>query len=219
MLWEYNNEGKMNLSSLLEGNMQKLKDEIKNKIIEVGKKRFKKEGYVNTSMKDIASDAGISTGNIYRYFLTKEKLLDEILKEIEVEIDNFFSNVLTNMENEDAEIFFNVLIENIIRISKEKKDELKILFKAESEKQYISFENKIIKEFIEKIIYTSKTLKTKKEIDKDLCEAIARSFFEGFVNIVKNNLDDEQILRNKLEAYKAIMITDIGKRIKEVIQC
>ena len=61
--------------------LQKLKEDIKQKIIEVGKLRFRREGYENTSMKDIASDAGISTGNIYRYFLTKKHLLNEILKE------------------------------------------------------------------------------------------------------------------------------------------
>ena len=69
----------MNINSLLEVDvLQKLKDDIKQKIIEVGKKRFKKEGYENTSMKDIALDVGISTGNIYRYFLTKKHLLNEI---------------------------------------------------------------------------------------------------------------------------------------------
>ena len=58
--------------------MQKLKNEIKQKIMEVGKLKFKLLGFENTSMKDIASDAGISTGNIYRYFLTKKHLLNEI---------------------------------------------------------------------------------------------------------------------------------------------
>ena len=79
--------------------MQKLKEDIKQKIIEVGKLRFRREGYENTSMKDIASDAGISTGNIYRYFLTKKHLLNEILKEIEDEIQEFFEKIPSDYEN------------------------------------------------------------------------------------------------------------------------
>ena len=74
--------------------MQKLKADIKQKIIEVGMKRFKKEGFENTSMKDIATDAGISTGNIYRYFLTKKHLLNEILIETEEEIEDFFDQIM-----------------------------------------------------------------------------------------------------------------------------
>ena len=91
--------------------MQRLKEEVKQKIIEVGKIRFKKDGYENTSMKDIASDAGISTGNIYRYFLTKKHLLNEILKEIEDEIQEFFEKIPSDYENVNLHNSFELIID------------------------------------------------------------------------------------------------------------
>ena len=110
--------------------MQKLKEDIKQKIIEVGKLRFRREGYENTSMKDIASDAGISTGNIYRYFLTKKHLLNEILKELEIEIEDFFSKIPSNYEEIKSHEIFDLMIDMTLNIAETKGDTLKVMFKC-----------------------------------------------------------------------------------------
>ena len=122
--------------------LQKLKEEIKQKIIEVGKLKFKKEGYENTSMKDIASDVGISTGNIYRYFLTKKHLLAEILKEIENEIEEFFEKIPSDYDDSSSYQLFDSLIEFTLRLAEDKGDTLKVMFNSEKESQFIEFREK-----------------------------------------------------------------------------
>lgn len=196
--------------------MQKLKDEIKQKIIEVGKLRFKKEGYENTSMKDIAAEAGISTGNIYRYFLTKNHLLNEILKEIEDEIEIFFSKIPSNYEEIKMNEIFELMVDMTVEMAKNKDDALKVMFKCENEKLFLEFKSKVLKMFVSKMLEIAKSIK-KENIDATVCEAMARAQFEGYIFIVKSNIDTPELLKQNLIIYEKLMIENLGKRVLEVI--
>lgn len=54
--------------------MQYLKKEIRSKIIASAISEFKANGFNNASIRIIAQNAGISLGNIYRYYTNKEDL-------------------------------------------------------------------------------------------------------------------------------------------------
>ena len=101
--------------------MQRLKTEVRQKIIEVGKNRFQKDGYENTSMKEIAMYSGISIGNIYRYFLTKKHILNEILGEIEAEIKTFFEQLPSNYEAINMHNLFEMVSDLTVKIAEENK--------------------------------------------------------------------------------------------------
>lgn len=198
--------------------MQKLKEDIKQKIIEVGKKRFKKEGYENTSMKDIALDAGISTGNIYRYFLTKKHLLNEILKEVEEKVSEFVSNIPSNYQDIDSNLIFEQLIELTLKLASESKDTLKVMLNSESERQFTEFKEQILDMFTNKLISIVKSITNKEKVDITLCNAISRAQFEGFTYIVKNNVDNIEDLKRNLEIYKKLMLNGLSEKVMEVIK-
>lgn len=197
--------------------LQILKEDIRQRIIEIGRKHFEKNGFENTSMKDIASDVGISTGNIYRYFLTKKHLLGEILLELEKEIEDFFVSIPSNYEEVKLANIFDLIIDFTLKVSKEHNDTLKIMFKSQNEAQFIAFKEKILD------LFTSKMNEIVLSINKNnnhanLCEAIARAQFEGFTCIVRNNLDDTKMMKKNLELYKKLMIEDLGLKVIEVIK-
>lgn len=198
--------------------MQKLKDDIKQKIIEVGKKRFKKEGYENTSMKDIALDVGISTGNIYRYFLTKKHLLNEILKEVEEKVSKFVSDIPSNYQDVDSNLIFEGLIELTLKLAEENKDTLKVMLNSETEKQFTDFKEQILDMFTNKLASIVKSITDKEKIDITLCNAISRAQFEGFTYIVKNNVDNIEDLKRNLEIYKKLMLSGLSEKVMEVIK-
>ncbi len=198
--------------------MQKLKDDIKQKIIEVGKKRFKKEGYENTSMKDIALDAGISTGNIYRYFLTKKHLLNEILKEVEEEVSKFVSDIPSNYQDIDSNLIFEELIELTLKLAKENKDTLKVMLNSETERQFTDFKEQILDMFTNKLASIVKSITGKEKVDITLCNAISRAQFEGFTYIVKNNVDNIEDLKRNLEIYKKLILSGLSEKVMEVIK-
>lgn len=198
--------------------MQKLKDDIKQKIIEVGKKRFKKEGYENTSMKDIALDVGISTGNIYRYFLTKKHLLNEILKEVEEKVSKFVSDIPSNYQDIDSNLIFEGLIELTLKLAEENKDTLKVMLNSETERQFTDFKEQILDMFTNKLASIVKSINDKEKIDITLCNAISRAQFEGFTYIVRNNVDNIEDLKRNLEIYKKLMLSGLSEKVMEVIK-
>lgn len=59
--------------------MPNSKDEKKNQIIKVACELFAKNGYYNTTMPDIAKASGMSVGNLYNYFESKEELAKETM--------------------------------------------------------------------------------------------------------------------------------------------
>lgn len=59
--------------------MQYLKDEIKYSILQAALNEFDEKGFNDASMREIAGNAGIATGNIYRYFGGKDDLFQAIM--------------------------------------------------------------------------------------------------------------------------------------------
>lgn len=54
--------------------MQYLKREIRDRILASAVEEFKEHGFANASIRNIANNAEISLGNIYRYYANKEAL-------------------------------------------------------------------------------------------------------------------------------------------------
>lgn len=66
--------------------MQYLKTDVRNRILESAEEEFRQNGYLNASIRTIAENAGISLGNVYRYFSNKEALFSAVLQPIVDEI-------------------------------------------------------------------------------------------------------------------------------------
>lgn len=58
---------------------ERLKEERKIQIIKTACQLFAKKGYYNTTMPDIAKELGMSVGNLYNYFESKEELAKEVM--------------------------------------------------------------------------------------------------------------------------------------------
>jgi AcrR family transcriptional regulator len=69
-----------------------------NKIIEAAQRRFGVYGLEKTSMREIASDLGISKASLYYYFPDKEHLYVHV---VEKEHDEFIRNLRINMQQSE----------------------------------------------------------------------------------------------------------------------
>lgn len=58
---------------------QEMREQSRAKLIDAGRKLFAEKGYFNTRISDIAQEAGMSQGNVYWYFSSKEELLKAVL--------------------------------------------------------------------------------------------------------------------------------------------
>ncbi|MFZ5897231.1 MAG: helix-turn-helix domain-containing protein [Myxococcota bacterium] len=59
--------------------VQRQKDEVRARLIAAGRGVFAEVGFETATVAAIAERAGVSTGNVYRYFGSKEELLEEVL--------------------------------------------------------------------------------------------------------------------------------------------
>jgi len=80
--------------------MQTKKDYTREKIIEIAKRVFLKNGYAKTSMRDIAKGAGIGVSNIYNYFNSKDELFRHIVKPLLTELERMMREH-HNVEEQD----------------------------------------------------------------------------------------------------------------------
>jgi len=46
------------------------------RILDAAERRFARNGFHRTTMQDVAADAGMSPGNLYRYFVSKDALIE-----------------------------------------------------------------------------------------------------------------------------------------------
>ena len=89
--------------------MPKLSDEViaqrKETIEDAARELFIKQGFHATSMRDIAKGAGVSLGNLYNYYETKdaifESIINQYLKVIDDKLKQIFSGIEEPLEPEN----------------------------------------------------------------------------------------------------------------------
>src|SRR5712691_13315959 len=60
-------------------------------ILESAKRLFVRKGFAEATMQDIATDAGVSAGSIYRYFASKEELIRAVTEQCEQQYEALFN--------------------------------------------------------------------------------------------------------------------------------
>ena len=73
-------------------------EERKVVIEDAAKELFIKQGFHATSMRDIAKSAGVSLGNLYNYYQTKEAMLESIINKYVVVIDEKIKNIFDEID-------------------------------------------------------------------------------------------------------------------------
>ncbi len=69
---------------------QKIRENTKDKILNSALELFAQKGYSNTSISDIAKSAKVSKGLAYNYFENKQKLMEEVIHVLFIEIGKMF---------------------------------------------------------------------------------------------------------------------------------
>lgn len=82
--------------------MPKVVPNIEKRILDVAKEAFEKNGFSNTDIRSIASDAGVSVGSVYAKFKSKGELFLKVAQEwhqvMEQDIQNVFERITDDKE-------------------------------------------------------------------------------------------------------------------------
>ena len=171
-----------------------LKETTRQAILDAARSEFQKKGYENASMRTIAEKAGITVGNIYRYFKDKDDLNAHIISDVSERIEKIFNSLKLNALSKEPRVFnmttdpiqlekmMNQLSGLLVELFFEKEEEFKILLNDENLNQKMRdwFENTI----------------------RDLIShAYARAAFDGLKDIFMNTRKDKALLLSMTRSY------------------
>lgn len=80
--------------------MQVLKDDIKKRILDQTSILIVEKGINNITMREIASNSGITVGNLYRYFDSKEKIIQATIQPVVIKLNLMLKEVTNNQDIE-----------------------------------------------------------------------------------------------------------------------
>lgn len=177
--------------------MQVLKDEVRYNILSAAKELFHEKGYNDASIRDIAKKAGITEGNVYRYFRSKESILEGIVQPAYTEIMEFITASERMIEQSPTytfQRFRDVINSSILKIAKKYRLELLIMFKGTTGTRFEKTREELIS-LIETRIYEGVTKKTLL-VDSEavfLAKIIAHAFLDSILMVI-DKIEDHDAL-------------------------
>jgi len=180
--------------------MQVLKEEVRKRIKKAARNEFEQKGYQKASMRSMALSAGITVGNLYRYFKNKDDLFQVIIQSAFEEIYKFVDGFArfektTLFKKEEQEDFIKTFKESLIRIYLQHRSELIILLNG-SEGSPMEHAREQIISLIAWRIKEEAFPKMKKKMmipeDDFLARVLATSFIEGISLVLKKFEDKEK---------------------------
>jgi len=196
--------------------MQVLKEEVRRKIKQAALYEFEQNGYQQTSMRSIALSAGVTVGNLYRYFKNKDDLFNVIIQPAFQEIYKFIDEFArikksTLSEEKKKDDFIKTFEESLIRIYIQHRSELVILLNGSKGSQMENAREQIISLIAWRIKKEAFPKMKKKRIvpeDDFLAQALATSFIEG-ISIVLNKFKDKEKTKGLFTQFTHIYFRDL----------
>ncbi len=186
------------------------KESVRAAIIAAAKTQFIKNGIEASSMRVIASEAGITVGNIYRYFENKEDLADEIIVPTLNRLNQalFFEldDINEIKSQEAALVYFDEKVKQLshgfLSVFKEFKDESLIVL------NYPRFYDEVVLTLYQLIQYLIKSLnildtsiKYSDELSMMLSQSIMSGLAKGLSDTLVDYHDDFEALSEIVNLY------------------
>ena len=116
--------------------MKILKEDIRNKIVAAARNEFIKNGFRKTSMRTISAKSGVTLGNIYNYFKTKDDIFYTVLRPLLIVLDERMSSYRIE-HNKIDKLHFSIRNQKDLL-----RETLKIIFLYKEELKLLLFESK-----------------------------------------------------------------------------
>jgi len=121
--------------------MQTLKDDVRHNILRAALNEFKSHDYADASMRRISAAAGITTGNIYRYFKNKEELFEALVKPVYAKLLEYLLDLKKELDRSyidgsDGIKYFSMIEDTIVGLFDAYSAELTILMNRSTGSKY-----------------------------------------------------------------------------------
>ncbi len=192
--------------------MQIQKDEIRNRINEAALEEFLVAGYTQSSMRNIAAAAGITVGNIYSYFSSKEHLFESLLSNT---VENLRSLVSIEIAADDlvSTISIGQITRAITDIFKKDRMEFLILMDGSAGSRYENIKTTLVELVCQRIHMDLVPKLHLKKADPLLSHSLAIAVIEGILTILRKSENDNERLEELLSEFLTVIFGDIHKRL------
>lgn len=121
---------------------QFLKEEVKDKIQNSAVEVFTNKGFKKSSIKEIATNAGVSVGNVYRYYSNKETLYESVIEGVYEGVETILNSIeasekyhkIHSVESFNEDIYKPMLM--FIALYRNEKKVFNMLLKGEKDAYY-----------------------------------------------------------------------------------
>ncbi|MFA6942164.1 MAG: TetR/AcrR family transcriptional regulator [Clostridiaceae bacterium] len=195
--------------------MQYLKDEVRNKILEEALKEFRQKGYQGASIRVIAKNSNTSTGNIYKYFSSKENLYQSLIQPVYNQLMDYIMQFEKVEHNEKTEDIFYQLMEKIMEIFNKNNKELSILLTKSEGSRYENCKSSFV-DFITRTVTDAMeyqlSLQHKKLENNFIIYLLSYNLVESIAIILKEK-DNGLEVRNLILELINIMFFNIADKL------
>lgn len=199
--------------------MQILKEEVRNSILTAALSEFEQYGYAQSSMRRIASCAGVTPGNIYRYFKNKDDLFQALIGPVHAQFISYTIAVKEEIEqtfsihSDEVFEYIKMVDETIVELLKNASTEMKILLTLSEGSNYSSAKQDLISiviQILEKVFTVAKESSILAPQDQLSVQMLAVTIIEGICLILRDYQDGDTIkyLVDELIQVFSVGITD-----------
>lgn len=193
--------------------MQYLKDEVKEAICQAAVEEFMENNYGDASMRTIANKAGITVGNIYRYFSGKDTLFNELMEPVW----KLVTKAVFDNYNQTRDLFpIGEIIAAVMDIYRKYSKELYIMLYKSKGSQYGDVRQGLV-ELIQKRIENEMVpiLETegKKVEDPFIFSIIANAIVESIYLIIREGSSDFERVEKLMGKMMTVLIKDLYQRL------
>lgn len=204
---------------------QVLKDEVRERIIVSAKQELLKNGYKDSSMRSIAKGAGVTVGNLYRYFTSKDELIKTIVGDTLLRINEFVKKNTDDgvslekddfswqIQKSDLTTIINDLGDELVKIYYERPEEMLILLMhSRISAAMDAWLTRLIYYFISQMIDSDETTAVKTAVAKSYAASIIGGIREIFVSDKLDQAEMTTAVRIYLSGF--IMMIDASAKRK-----
>lgn len=183
---------------------QKLKENMRNSIIEAAKKELLTFGYKDASMRNIAKMSNMTVGNLYRYFESKDDLIqnivtptlkeieDSIYKDCDIYINFGNQNTIIDLDKLEMVSVFDRISDDLVDIYFRNRDEMQILMMH-------STLNKELSLWFSSLITHIISEEVKEALSDGEIAILARAYANSIFNGVTECLKDVNLSKDRLK--------------------
>jgi AcrR family transcriptional regulator len=200
--------------------VQVLKDDVRGRIIEAAKTAFADAGFVRTSMKEIAAKAGVTPGNLYRYFPGKDDLFVAVVAPAVADVKELIvsANPPDTGASADFDAFRETIADRTYNLLTRYHIELRILLHGAEQSSMANTRQLVVHMFYNKLLYHVGLLVPNTPLEKNLTvflEVMAKAYVGSMVDVLieTDPHADDQLVRYLLSGIGELYFRNMRELI------